>query len=117
MFTTDTGSFTSPQDPDYWQGGGCIYEINVGNAMSIKIDFPVFSLPVNDGCFSSVYINVYENVMDYRTVKLTLFGNGTRTFQSYSNKVYLKFFTASFCPRTQGFHANYSATSKGNMFN
>lgn len=115
MFTSHNGSFTSPQDPDYLQGALCLYEINVRNGFSVKIDFPVFSLPIADGCSSYVYVDIFENsIVDDRTLKLRLFGNGTKSFQSFSSKVYLKFFSSLFCPRTEGFRANYSATSQGN---
>ena len=113
MFTSPTGNFISPQDPDYLQGGLCNYEITVANGLSIKIDFPIFALPTTDGCSSYVYVKIYENVVDYRTVKKIFSGKGPKAFQSSGNKVFIQFSSSLLCPRTQGFVGNYSATNQG----
>ena len=89
----------------------CLYQITVQVGKSVQIDFPVFSMPISSSCYYD-YVKIYEDRAGYyRSLKATFCGNGSRTFQSYSNRVIVEFKSRS--TSSKRFYATYSTINKG----
>ena len=90
----------------------CLYYITVQSGKSVQIDFPIFSIPDSSFC-SSGSVKIYEDRLGYNSnLKATFCGNGSRTFQSYSNKVIVEFIARSNW-NTQRFYATYYTIDQG----
>ena len=89
----------------------CLYHITVESGKSVQIDFPVFSMPMSSSCYYD-YVKIYEDRVGYNyNLKATFCGNGSRTFQSYSNRVIVAFQSRSHSSKR--FYATYSTINKG----
>ena len=92
----------------------CFYHINVESGKSVKIDFQVFSMPSSSSCYYG-YVIIYEDRVGYDpNLKATFCGNGSKTFQSDSNRVIVEFQSRSY--RRKRFYATYSTINKGIQF-
>ena len=89
----------------------CLYQIIVQDGKSVQIDFPLFSMPISSSCYYD-YVKIYEDRVGYNSnLKATFCGNGSRTFQSYSNRVIVEFQSRSYSSKR--FYATYSTINKG----
>ena len=89
----------------------CLHEIIVQDGRSVQIDFQEFSMPTSSSCYYA-YVKIYEDRVGYNSnLKATFCGNGSRTFQSYSNRVIVEFQSRSYSSKR--FHATYSTINKG----
>ena len=69
----------------------CLYQITVQVGKSVQIWFPVFSMPTSSSCYYG-YVIIYEDRVGYDSnLEATFCANGSRTFQSYSNRVIVEF--------------------------
>ena len=113
-FTSPSGNFKSPEIPcKFARGTECQYHITVGKGKGIKIDFPVVQLLQSELC-NDEYVSIYEGSIQYETRKATFCGSGSRTFQSFVNKIYVVFHSSLFHKSFHRFHANYTETDIGN---
>jgi len=109
-FTSPSGNFKSPEIPcKFARGTECQYHITVGKGKGIKIDFPVVQLLQSELC-NDEYVSIYEGSIQYETRKATFCGSGSRTFQSFVNKIYVVFHSSLFHKSFHRFHANYTET-------
>ena len=89
----------------------CLYQITVQDGKSVEVNFPVFSMPNSSSCYYD-YIRIYEDRVGYNSnLKATFCGNGSRTFQSYSNRVIVEFQSSSYSSKR--FYATYSTINQG----
>ena len=89
----------------------CLYYITVESGRSVQIDFQEFSMPTSSSCYYG-YVKIYEDRVGYNSnLKAIFCGNGSRTFQSYSNRVIVEFHSRS--NSSNRFHATYSTINKG----
>ena len=89
----------------------CRYQIIVQDGRSVQIDFQEFSMPTPSSCYYG-YVKIYEDRVGYNSnLKATFCGNGSRTFQSYSNRVIVEFYSSSYSSKR--FYATYSTIKKG----
>ena len=89
----------------------CLYQITAESGKSVQIDFQEFSMPTSSSCYYG-YVKIYEDKVGYNSnLKATFCGNGSRTFQSYSNRVIVEFQSRSYSNKR--FYATYSTINKG----
>ena len=89
----------------------CLYNITVESGKSVEIDFQEFSMPPSSSCYYD-YVKIYEDRVGYNyNLKATFCGNGSRKFQSYSNRVIVEFQSSS--NSSKSFYATYSTINKG----
>ena len=89
----------------------CLYQITVQDGKSVEINFPLFSMPNSSSCYYD-YVKIYEDRVGYNSnLKATFCGNGSKTFQSYSNRVIVEFQSRS--TSSKRFYATYSSINKG----
>ena len=105
-----TGNFSSPGYPNgYPNNTCCAYQIAVKKGASIVLDFLAFSLEYEPRCnYDS--IKIFEGEAASRTLMRTFCGNGTKTYTSRGNKLYV-LFKSDFSKTHQGFLVRYSTTN------
>ena len=89
----------------------CLYQITVQDGKSVEINFLVFSEPYPSICYFN-YLRIYEDRVGYNSnLKASFCATGSRTFQSYSNRVIVEFKSVAISMKR--FYATYSTINKG----
>ena len=115
-FTSPTGNFTSPGYPNKFpRGVTCEFQIKAPYGKSVKIDFDRTLYPFWQYCEG--YVTIYEDAIDERTAKAKFCGQGPKTYQSFSNNVYVVFISKPSAIPYKGFYADYSVVDQGTINN
>ena len=115
--TSSFGKFASPGYPGIHSSiKKCIYEITVQPENGMIINFSIFSMRETMTCYGDS-VEIFEENLEMYNSKATFCGQGPRTYQSYSNKVFVVFKTSSkYGTQSKGFSANFAESKKGMFY-